>query len=365
MTDEYDPTTGNGLSAYLTSQKINHSSVQLLTGGTANYVYRVTLPSGSTTIYKHAAPYLHSNTAFSFDPARMDYENRILEILPPLFHAQLPDSNVHAVSVHSYDRARKLLCLSDGGPRHLKDAYTDPTLNIPKIGAELGKWLAALHTSTPATPLSLTPTDTSLKANNPIGVSIYRYAYQNLHLAFAQYLPDDVALAHEVNEVYGSRLTHENECLCHGDFWPGNVLLKNPSTSSSSTPTSVDLTVVDWEMSRRGTSATDAAQFCAEAFLLDRFRGARGLLPAFLNAYLAVRGGKALGREWFARIAVHWGVHVGFWPTRVEWTDGEGTRELVEMGAQVLRAVIEGKWGVLFAGELFRGVDTRFMDFEG
>lgn len=43
--------------------------------------------------------------------------------------------------------------------------------------------------------------------------------------------------------------------------------------------------VVDWELVRRGCGATDVGQFAAESWLLDRFRGGRGLLKAFLEGY--------------------------------------------------------------------------------
>ncbi|KAL5382754.1 hypothetical protein DPSP01_006313 [Paraphaeosphaeria sporulosa] len=375
MASEFDLTTERGLSAYLTSRSISHTSVSLLTGGTANYVYRVTLPDGSTKIYKHAAPYLHSNTAFAFDPSRMDYEHRVLELQSSFAHllsSHSPEASVHAVAVHSYDKENKLLCISDGGSRHLKDAYADPTLDMSSIGAALGRWLAALHTSTVATPLSLDPTSQNLKDNNAIAVSIYRHSYRNLSSAFAEYgdsggnvpryadfidLPDkDIEFAQQINDAYGSRLAHENECICHGDFWPGNVLVKPASEEGGK----VVLTVVDWEMTRRGTSATDAAQFLAESLLLDRFCGHRGLVPAFLNAYLSARP-EIPGKEWFRRLAIHAGVHIAFWPTRVAWTDRRGTHALVELGKSILRAASESKWETLFGLPLFSGMEEIFL----
>lgn len=251
--------TEDGLSAYLTSLSIPHTSVSLLTGGTANYVYRVTFPDGSTSIYKHAAPHLRTNELFRFDPSRMNYEDRILELLPPLLNSQLPDSPVHTVNVHSYDKERKLLCLSDGGSRHLKDAYADPALDISSIGAALGRWLATLHASTVATPLSIDPTSQDMEENNAIAVSIYRYAYDNLVSAFAEVGDDAVHMhgngdsvsnsnpdnkfAYHINDAYGSRLATDNECICHGDFWPGNVLVA-PSAEGNGEAV---LTVVDWE----------------------------------------------------------------------------------------------------------------------
>lgn len=113
-------------------------------------------------------------------------------------------------------------------------------------------------------------------------------------------------------------------------------------------------------MTRRGTSATDTAQFLAESFLLDRFRSpSLGLAPTFLNAYLDARGTR-LDVEWFRRLAIHWAVHVTFWPTRVPWTDGAGKEALVKLGKSVLRAADEGKWDELFGLPVFMGMEERF-----
>ncbi|KAL1608221.1 hypothetical protein SLS60_003160 [Paraconiothyrium brasiliense] len=384
MSSNYDLTTERGLSAYLSSHSIPHASVALLTGGSANYVYRVTYPSGKTTIYKHAAPYLHSNTSFAFDPSRMDYEDRILELLPPLLKKQQLESSVRVVGVKSYDREKKLLGIEDVGEMHLKDAYTDSALDIPSVGASLGAWLATLHACTASTPLSLDPSTRNLKQNNKVAVNIYRHCYTNLSTAFAAYgggsnipryadfidLPDeDIELGQQINDAYGSQLAHDNECICHGDFWPGNVLVRPRSYSSEMKKgegeRKVELTIVDWEMTRRGTSATDLAQFCAESFLLDRFCGNRGLLSAVLNAYLSNRLSLSSthpfpDKQWFRRLAIHWGVHVAFWPTRVEWTDRAGTQDLVVVGKEVLKAATESKWEVLFGLPVFRGLEKRF-----
>ncbi|KAF2678945.1 kinase-like protein [Lentithecium fluviatile CBS 122367] len=358
MPSTNDLTTEDGLSTYLKAKNVEHTFITLLTGGTANYVYRATLPDVRTVIYKHAAPYLHSNKAFAFDPTRMDYEDRVLEILPPLLKQQIPKSAVHAVGWYSYDRDAKLLCIEDGGERELKKAYSDERLDVKRIGEEVGRWIAALHTCSTETSLSLTD-EKDLNANNPVGVAIYRYSYNNLTTALVEY-GHDAEFGKYINEVFGSKLATDNECVCHGDFWPGNVLVKFRDEKEQD----VDLTVVDWEMTRRGTSATDVGQFAAESFLLDRFRGGKGLLPAFLNAYSAARkDDPIIDREWVRRMAVHWAVHVAFWPTGVKWVDREGTEKLVDIGVGVLRAVVDGDWETLRASELFRDVDDILTTF--
>ena len=74
--------------------------------------------------------------------------------------------------------------------------------------------------------------------------------------------------------------------MCHGDYWPGNIILPQEGSNHSSGSKSLllPLTVVDWEMTRRDSSGiTDLAQFAAEATLLDFFRGPKGFAAAFLN----------------------------------------------------------------------------------
>jgi thiamine kinase-like enzyme len=358
MNTLYDLTTEDGLRAYLRATgRPNEADVTLLSGGTANYVYRVTSSDGSTSIFKHAAPYLHSNKSFAFDPIRMDYEASILEIFTPdngdsLFSQHLPTSAVHAVRAFNYDRKHKILHIDDGGKLNLKDAYVDRKLDIPLVGEELAKWLATLHEH--SRNVSLVPSDQQGHSNNPVAVKVYRYSYNNLHTAFSQF-GHDPQLALRINEEFGSMFQTDDECMCHGDFWPGNVLVRSDKMQP------FELTVVDWELVRRGTSATDVGQFAAEAFLLDRFRGGRSLRSAFLNAYAAAREDTtALSKTWLRRIVIQWAVHVAFWPTQVVWTDKEGTQQLVDIGVDVLKHILEDDWEKLMDSPLLGDVKEAY-----
>jgi thiamine kinase-like enzyme len=364
MAPQYDLTTEGGLREYLTSVQHMFVSVKLLSGGTVNYVYRVTYQDSSTAIFKHAAPYLHSNRDFAFDSARMDYEHYILSEVTSSASSQTSQFT-HAVGVKSYDEEQKLLCLEDGGERNLKEAYDDPKLNMNEIGIDLAKWLATLHLQSITKSFAFsTNSEASVAKNNAIAVNIYRHSYQNLHFALEKY-GDNADLAKRVNDEFGSLLASDDETVCHGDFWPGNVLVRaeSPNHIGSGNMT-VALTVVDWEMVRRGISATDVGQFAAEAFLLDRFKGARDLRRSFLAAYVQARenatSSKHIGRQWIGRMAVHWAVHIAFWPTRVEWTDDEGTKKLVAIGVGVLNAVLTSDWETLKQSPLFMGLDDEW-----
>ena len=96
---------------------------------------------------------------------------------------------------------------------------------------------------------------------------------------------------------------------------------------------------------RRGCGATDVGQFAAEAWLLDRFRGGRGLLPAFLRSYRETAKHKEglssdeTGRpmtDFLRRVAIQLGTHLAFWPTRVSWGTEDETQDVVNQGFEVL-----------------------------
>jgi aminoglycoside phosphotransferase (APT) family kinase protein len=299
--------------------------VDELTGGTANWVYRLTnTADGTTSILKHAAPFVRSSPSMAFPAMRMDFEagvlNALLDVLPH-------DEVVEPVLFLAYDKEAKLLRMGDGGERTLKDAYMyDPELNVVEAGARLGMWLAGLHQYTSKLDIG----------DNKVAKAIYRHSYNNVSEALAEFGLDQT-LGERVNEQFGSKLQTDDGMVCHGDFWTGNVLVKSDP---------LRLTVVDWEMTRRGNGVTDVGQFAAEAWLLDRFHGGKGMLPAFLTAYREAKGEED-DPEWDPeftnrqRIAIHFGTHIAYWPTRVEWGSNEETVEVVKIGSNVLMHALE------------------------
>jgi hypothetical protein len=72
------------------------------------------------------------------------------------------------------------------------------------------------------------------------GAAIYRHSYNNFLSALAEF-GRDTKLRNFINEEYGSKLATNNECVCHSDFWPGNVLVRVRNEAEKD----VDLTIVD------------------------------------------------------------------------------------------------------------------------
>jgi len=342
-------TTEEELRRFLTSKDVPCHDVQFLTGGTANYVWRITTLLGRRSIIKHAEPFVRNNASIAFPVVRMDFENLALFSLPKL----LPeDENVRLPHVFHYFAEDHVMDMSDGGSKTLKESYSDPSIDVKGLGERIGAWLAKVHaTTSKAENLELIKG----KFDNKTARWIYRFSYNNLANALKDY-GFDPELGAQINAKFGALLDTDEVCLCHGDCWPGNFLLEDPveetEVKDQDELKDPKLTVVDWEMTRIGNGATDVGQFAAESWLLDRFNapeetrehGGRGLLATFLKSYLKER---LLSHEEKIRVAVQFGVHIGYWTTRVPWSDKEGTKTVVSIGKDMLEAVESGDLATL------------------
>ncbi|KAF3042228.1 hypothetical protein E8E12_009898 [Didymella heteroderae] len=352
--------------------QLTNFNIESLLGGTANYVYRVTEnDTEATRIIKHAAPQLASNHSFSLSPERMDFEADMLmkrsedkgechcSTVQGFNTSTIEKTHVHTAHFESYERDIKLLCIEDGGNKNLKDAYKDLSpAEIQDIGTELGKWLANLHSRTPLSNVS----GAESGRNNSTGVAIAGYIYKNLigtvkmfcdavgagtlsNKALADHLqpysdPEKLGrLSKRIDKHADDVIGSTRKSVCHGDFWPGNILLRSNTASKSHI-----LTVVDWELARIGNSATDIGQFAAEAMILDLVNNnhhEEGLCAAFMRAYFKTSavdiGSKESLYAWMTQIAIHYAVHLIVWPHRkVHWAPKEESATLAVHGLSVL-----------------------------
>ena len=127
------------LKAYLGklgNTELDLNTLQLLAGGSANFLWRALDRTGKSIIIKHAEPYVKTAPGLSFPVDRMDFENNAMTSLPGLLDAS---SIVSVAEVYQYDSHDHVLTMEDGGPRSLKEAYADPGLDVPGFGEALGR----------------------------------------------------------------------------------------------------------------------------------------------------------------------------------------------------------------------------------
>jgi thiamine kinase-like enzyme len=292
-------TTTDQLCQYLTSRKIFFTNVTPLPGGSSNYVWRIIKPSGQYSILKHAEPFLASNHETPFPLNRMDFEAHALETIPKLIPE---DEIIRLPALLQYDKDNRILELEHVGENTLHKFYQDPKLDVRMVGERIGRWLARLHAST-------TNDEVKRGFDHSTAKLMYRWNYNSLSLVLERY-GFDPTLGERINAKYGALLQTDDTCVCHGDLWPGNVLL--PDMELDFPTQEFKFSIIDWEVARSGNGMTDVGHFAGESWFLDRFRGGRGLLASFLRAYVVE---KELGPNDKERIAAQFGTHITFWPT--------------------------------------------------
>jgi thiamine kinase-like enzyme len=289
--------TTNQLEQYLRVKQMPVSKITPVSGGSSNYVWRVTTTEGQSMLIKHAEPFLAAKRDVPFPLYRMDIEVHAIKTIPGLMPA---DETVRLPGLLDYDEENHVLRLEDVGQRSLHDCYDDPRLNVRRVGESIGRWLARLHKVT---------TDENVRRHftHPVMKKMYRWNYENLAGVLEKY-GFDSALGERINAKYGALLDTDDVCVCHSDMWPGNILIGD-IVGNCAMP---QVTVIDWEAARRGNAVTDIGHFAGDSWFLDRIRGSRGLLDAFLGAYSKER---PLGQEEKERVLAQFGTHICFWPT--------------------------------------------------
>ncbi|CAI7646087.1 unnamed protein product [Penicillium pancosmium] len=305
------------------------SSLSRLSGGTANYVYRGTL-SGSTKsiIIKHTKGHSASNPDFKIDSKRCHFEVAILRALsglPPYSEAGV---TVKAPELLHFDAETDTQIVED-----LPDSVDLKTFllsnvssDVSKASAEavgraLGSWLRSFHDW----------------GNSKDQLGCKATLGENESMKQLKFWSRDVF--EQVRDFAATELTKENHDdgfgIIHGDFWTGNVLIPNVAIGSHFDTT---LFVVDWELAQIGSRALDLGQMIAELYETKLFKEVEAgvwIIEGLLQGY----GG--LSDEMAFRTAIHVGVHLICWGSRVP---GWGSKEQIEEVVKIGNDMVIGGW---------------------
>jgi 5-methylthioribose kinase len=297
---------------------IHATSVQKLTGGSANFVWRAQLKEKRanlgdrpTMVIKHAEPFVAFDINLRLDAVRMNYE---IAAMQTAADPVISCPKVGVPSVYSYDDQNKVVFLEDAdGSADLK-AYISALDKPPstelshEIGSLLGQFIGRLHTFGQAK-----RGDLQSKFDNPTGLNICKsYFYDRVESVMKSFNIDSPQ-AVEAAAWGGQQLATNPQTLCHGDYWTGNVLINVGST------TGVKLRIVDWEVCRYSPSGMDIGQMLAEMFNLNKFRQpCSNMMAAFLNAYTK----EFHPTLYDVKIAIiHFGFHLLIWTPVTGWTE--------------------------------------------
>ncbi|KAG2159618.1 kinase-like domain-containing protein [Suillus bovinus] len=357
---DVDLATIAGVRRYLANTRFASHTINALTGGFANFTYRIYLndlfEGKETLVLKHAAPYVAaSGGTMALPTERQRFDVEALRLVRKMY---ADDDVITVPKVHLFDEEAHVMIIDDCGTdtRTLKQLVIDealPQTVAEEIGTAIGRFLGRVHAWNKDTSF-----DMDIFSNNEVGKTISILVTYGRLISTLSGRDNIAALADpgldipegklavisKLAETRSREMLSATEVLTHGDFWPGNIMVSLRREPEGSTLRLEKLYVLDWELAKAGLRGLDIGQFCAEILLLQRFYASRWeetstIMRSFLLAY---RGGSGSDEE-LARVAIaHVGAHLVAWTPRVHWGDKEDTRKMVAEGVELLIGGAEG-----------------------
>ena len=241
-----DLTTQHGVAEWAGSQFGAGITVEPLSGGLVNYVWRLVgeaLPGGRAVL-KHAATTLSSAPDVPLAPSRLSFEADALKTFrePLDFRfarfVQLP-------IVYLFDEPRSALLMQDMAPR-----FGPMRFNAAK---PIGEFIGKLH--------MLTRDNTELARrfdNHDVQVVRQRSQYEQVQPWLEAFGDSDAAAVGAIATRFGASLCEPGECIVMGDLWPNAIL---------SDRNALNCTLIDWEFVHYGRPAQDVGHLAAHLWM--------------------------------------------------------------------------------------------------
>lgn len=332
------------------------SSVERLSGGTTNFVFRGTLcrplPDGAATVViKHTEDYLASNRDFILSAERCLIEESILKSLNNFPNTKITNNEgtrsqftVKTPRLYSFNPSTNTQIMED-----LPDAVDLKSFFVSlssarsvshewavSLGRALGLWLGSFHSWTKEA--SQTDVALEMEKNSHFRDLKFSINYGNLVKMVDKYpklLEGSRNVFEQVRDMAESesgRKDGEGFGVIHGDFWSGNVLLpKTPfDTQYSNTP----LFIIDWELAQCGSRALDLGQMIAELYELKHFKDIDAgvwIIQGIAEGYPTLSEGMAF------RTLIHVGTHLICWGSTITgWGTSEQVADVVRLGRDLI-----------------------------
>ncbi|KAI1801629.1 kinase-like domain-containing protein [Daldinia bambusicola] len=332
------------------------SSLDILSGGTANFIYRATLTrplTGGTTevAVKHSEDYIASSPDFKLTLSRCRIEEECLKALSAFLIVGNADEDnsynfiVRTPKFYHFDEGNNTQIqelLGDGidlKTHTLETVYGSDQEEIKsrslQLGKALGRWLKGFHSWAAQQP----ELRATVAANKELQQLKHIINFSWL-LDRAKQFPNVLGGAEDVFKEVGKMAAAELEDdsqlqVIHGDFWTGNILLPSVPIQEG---VDVPIFVIDWEMSQIGKPSLDVGQMIAELYELKLYKDkSAGLFmtQGFIEGYGPVT------EEFAFRTAIQVGAHLVSFGMSVQ---GWGSMEQVEECGRLGRDIIIHAW---------------------
>ncbi|XXG96556.1 Cytoplasmic tRNA 2-thiolation protein 2 [Hypoxylon texense] len=337
----------------LASTPFAASSLDALSGGTGNFIYRATLrqplEDGTTEVLvKHSEDYVANHPNFKLPLYRCLVEKCSLAELvsfPAVGKADEGDAYSFTVRTpKSFDIYVENNCqvqeyLQNGVDLKTYALQTYANSNAEEatkqqclqLGKTLGRWLRGFHEwagQRDELRRVVADNDGMQQIKHMINFDTLLERIEQ----FPSILGDAEDAFTKVRDMDSEEWDVEDELqVIHGDFWTGNILLPDAPIQEGA---DVLMFVIDWEMAQLGKYWFDLGQMIAELYELKLYKGILGglwIIEGFVDGYGAISEGFTF------RIAIQVGVHlIGFGTSVPGW----GTPEQIENVARTGKDII-------------------------
>ncbi|KAI1412863.1 kinase-like domain-containing protein [Hypoxylon sp. FL1857] len=332
------------------------SSLEVLSGGTANFIYRATLlqplqDGTKQVVIKHSEDYVANTPSFKLTLSRCRIEEECLKALsafPIVGKADESDPYYFAVRTPKFfhfdeatnSQIQEYLQNGIDLKTYALKTYAGSDSETTKhqclqLGKALGRWLRGFH-DWASQQASLRTVVAGNKELQQLKHFINFSWLLDRVKQFPSILSEAEGVFEEVKNMAAAELNDESKLqVIHGDFWSGNILLpKNPIEEGVDVP----MFVIDWEMSQIGQPNLDLGQMIAELYELKLYKGILGglwMVQGFVDGYGVV------SEDFAFRTAIQVGAHLISFGTSVP---GWGTPEQVENCARTGKEIIVHAW---------------------
>ncbi|RYP15229.1 hypothetical protein DL765_005868 [Monosporascus sp. GIB2] len=332
------------------------SSLKQLSGGTANYIYRVTLAAplqdGTTEVLaKHGEDYVKDSPDFKLTLLRCRVEEECLKSLSDLaiigdtdpgdeFSYTVKTPRFFYFDEGSNTQIQEYLAQGIDLKTYVLKTYPAHTHESSRpqcyqLGKALGRWLRNFHGWSARQP-GLRQTVSKNKEMQQLKQMInFGWLLQRVE-QYPGVLRHARPVFEEVRNMAASELDSEDELqIIHGDFWTGNILIPNVPIQPDG---EIPVFVIDWEMAQLGVPSLDLGQMIAELYELWLYKS----IDAGLWIIQGLTEAYGIASADFAfRIAIQVGTHLISFGTSVQ---GWGSPEQVEGVARTGRDLVVHAW---------------------
>ncbi|KAI2782880.1 kinase-like domain-containing protein [Daldinia loculata] len=332
------------------------SALDVLSGGTANFIYRASLiqpleDGAQQVAVKHSEDYIATSPDFKLTLSRCRIEEECLKALsafPIVGKADESDPHnfiVRTPKFYYFDETnntqiQEYLQSGIDLKMHTLTVESGADLEITKhqslqLGKALGRWLKGFHNWAAQQP-GLRRAVVANKELQQLKHTINFSWLLDRVKQFPNVLGGAEGVFEEVGKMAAAELEDDNQLqVIHGDFWTGNILLPKARIQEG---VDVPMFVIDWEMSQIGKPNLDVGQMLAELYELKLYKDkSAGLFMAqgFMEGYGPV------SEEFAFRTAIQVGAHLVSFGMIVP---GWGSIEQVEECGRLGRDMITHAW---------------------